>query len=329
MPITSTVSATRRLDERLLDPTSGVAGIETFIRSLNDEPMVTLLVSNTPEHRFLTRRLRFCDARPTIDAFQPELDRLDAERRAEESAFVQDKYNEFRDHLASHGVDFALDPPLTAEEVKGADVNVSSKTPRLELSRLIHLHMNRHGPTPFAMIYQNLCDRLRRCAIHPSFGWVKSWISVESQLDICRQILSNNGCVRVCRVATTTWEAGRGKSPKTKVTAVGIEFSFSNRRRQRFLIHSTPATVDALGDCCASSAWRSVPTESLFSLETLLETCTWHRPGQLPVARMLQLSATPGRKCYKLPGRCVHAPPPDAKGAWWRLTSCSVCGAAS
>ena len=324
VPITPTVSATRRLDERLLDPTSGVAGIETFIQSLKDEPIVTLLVSNTPEHRFLTRRLRYCDARPTIDAFQPELDRLDVERRADESAFVQDKYTEFRDHLASHGVDFALDPPLTTEEVRGADVNVSSKTPRLELARLVHLHMKRHGPTTFAMLYQNLCDRLRRCDIHPSFGWIKSWIPVESQLDLCRQILSN-GCLRVCRFATTVWEAKRGKYPETEVVVVGIEFSFAHRHRQRFLIHSTPATVDALGDCCASSMWRSVPTESFFSLETLLETCTWHRPGQLPIAHMLHVSATPDHKRHKLPERCVHVPPPDAKRAWWRLTSCSVC----
>jgi hypothetical protein len=323
-PIASATSVTLRLDERLLDPTSGVAGVETFVYSLGDKSLVTLLLSSTPEHRFLTRRLGYCDARPAIDAFQPELDRMDAERCAAESAFVHDQYNTFRDRLASRGVDFVLDPLLTVDEVKESEFVAPSKASRAGLARMINFHMKQSHPIPFEAIYQPLCDRLCRYAVHESFGWVDLH-PAESQLDVCHQIL-NGGCVRLCRVATSTWKAMRGGYPITESVSVGVEFSFENCTRQQFLIHSDPDTVDALGDCCASSAWRPVPAEALFALENLLDECRWHRPVDGLVPDMLHASVTPGHKRHRLPRRCMHVPPPGGKRAWWRLTSCSVCG---
>ena len=318
------IDQTDRFDRRILQPTPYHARTNAhpmareLVRTMMDESQITLFLPPTENaKRPASGRLKVCDATSLVASFQPGLNQLDVEKRAKDVKFINDTTDDVCTLLESLGIssEFAS-PRYTPEDVQSAGFHGHWKTlhtefaSRLRYAIVVCDYSNRWSG------FDDFINRLRREALHRSFGWIESTYGLEFDLVMCRRIL-NNG-LRVKRLCTTTWKARRGGGGETQVVSLGVQLPCS---KEQFLVSATPEDVDALGCCSVEGVWRTVSVGGLDTFRAIVtsafvkEHFIYYQLNRSTLTRKRNLSC-----------RCAHRAPNFKRSFQWVFLACSVCG---
>jgi hypothetical protein len=207
-------------------------------------------------------------------------------------------------------------PQLAPEYVLEAQIHGHWKTHRTEFASRLKYAMEVCNYAHEWAGFDNFIDRLRREALHPSFGWIQSVYGVDFDLEMGQRILNNR--LKVRRVCTTTWKARRGGAPETQVVTLGIQLPGS---KEQFLVAAAPEKVDALGCCSVEGAWKTVSVGGLDAFGAIVTSAF---VKEFFMFGKLNRSTRPRKQ--NLPCKCVHKQPHFKRSFHWSLVSCSVCG---
>ena len=310
-------------DRRILQPTPYHTGTNAhpmareLVRTMMDESKINLFLPPTESvKRPASARLEGCDATSLVASFQAGLDQLDVEKRAKDVKFINDMTDDMCTLLYSLGISTEFTSPRpTPEHLQKTQFHGHWQSYSAEFASRLRYAIVVCGYSQRWSGFDDFINRLRREALHPSFGWIESVYDVEFDLEMGRRLL-NNG-LRVKRVCTTTWRARRGAASETRVVSLGVQLPGS---KEQFLVSATPESVDALGCCSIEGVWRTVSVGGLEAFGSIV-TSAYVKENFV----YYQLNRSTRTRKRNLSCRCAHRAPNFRRSFQWVFVACTVC----